>query len=101
MSRKAPKRVCVYVVPPGIEATVILGGKGDSEARVTECVTSKRSVFTASEVVIDPDGKLGRWGPASQNKAGEFARAGKMGFTRDGLGMVLIVLDKFVAREEV
>ena|SRR5665213_965773 len=81
-----------FTVKSGAPAVVIKDGKqpGD-EVSVTEFVTRKESVFTESEVEIDPDGRFGRRDQKSRTIGGDYARMGMMGFSKPGLGMVLIV----------
>jgi hypothetical protein len=81
-----------FTVKVGAPAIVIKDGKqpGD-EATITEFVTRKESVFAESEVEIDPEGRFGRRNQKSRTIGGDYARMGMMGFSKPGLGMVLIV----------
>jgi hypothetical protein len=81
-----------FTVKVGAPAIVIKDGKqpGD-EVTITEFVTRKESVFTETEVEIDPEGRFGRRNQHSRTIGGDYARMGMMGFSKPGLGMVLVV----------
>lgn len=102
MKEKKVRKTKVFVVPAGVNARVIKSGSGEGDqATVHNFTTSRRSAFVASEVVVHPQGSMGRWGPNSQTVGGELARSGMMGFSRQGLEMVLLVPAEHVLEEEV
>jgi hypothetical protein len=53
--------------------------------------TARENVFDLTEVVVDPLGKAGIFGPASPTVGGRFAREGYYGFKRTDRADVLLV----------
>jgi hypothetical protein len=74
------------------------GERAGDRVRVTDEVTRKRSVFGESEVLVDPDGKVGRWGPQSSTLGGDYARRGFYAFKRESHPAVMIVPGEAVER---
>lgn len=89
-----------FIIKPGVKAVAIKDGKDGGDATVVDITTSRETVFSEADVIIDPEGRFGVWSERSRTFGGDYARRGMMGFAFPSSAVCLIVEKKSVAEED-